>query len=148
MRELKYEDADMLDLFNAKRKKKLPMINGLKAVMRQRDVLGGEDCMEFCFGIFRNSEMIGISIASLQYARGFTVNNCIYTYFLDGCKSEYLYMYAYKYVTDWSLDRGALPFDDVQTPHTPENKRSGQFNSSDIGYKLSVCACKLEYRVI
>ena len=148
MRELKYEDADMLDIFNAKRKKKLPMINGLKAVMRQRDALEGEDCMEFCFGIFRNSEMIGISIASLQYARGFTVNNCIYTYFLDGCKSEYLYMYAYKYVTNWSLDRGALPFDDVQTPYKSDDKRCGKFNSSEIGYKLSVCACNLKYRVI
>lgn len=147
MRELKYEDAELLDRFNAKRIKKLPMINGLKAVMRQRDVLGGDDCMEFCIGIFRDNEMIGLSIASLQYARGFTVNNCIYTYFVDGSESEDLYVYAYKYVTDWALEKGALPFDDVQTPHTPENKRNGKFNSSDLGYKTSVCACGLKYRL-
>ena len=147
IRELKYEDAELLDCFNAKRIKKLPMINGLKAVMRRRDVLGGEDCIEFCFGMFRDNEMIGLSIASLQYARGFTVNNCIYTYFIDGCESEDLYVYAYKYVTDWALEKGALPFDDVQTPHTPENKRNGKFNSSDLGYKTSVCACGLKYRL-
>ena len=147
MRELKYDDAALLDRFNAKRSKKLPMINGLKSVMRQRYVLGGEDCMEFCFGIFRDDEMIGFSIASLQYAHGFTVNNCIYTYFIDGCESEDLYVYAYKYVTDWALEKGALPFDDVQTPHTPENKRNGKYNSSDLGYKLSMCACFLKYRV-
>ena len=147
MRELKYEDADLLDRFNAKRNRKLPMINGLKAVMRQRDVLGGEDCIEFCFGMFRDDEMIAISIASLQSAHGFTVNNCIYSYFLDGCAREDLYVYAYKYVTDWALSKGALPFDDIQTPHTPENKRNGAFNSSDLGYKLAICACGLKYRV-
>lgn len=148
MRELKYEDADMLDLFNAKRKKKLPMINGLKAVMHQRDVIGAEDCMEFCYGMFRDDKMIGLSIASLQSARGFTINNCIYTYFIDGCECEELYVYAYKYVTDRVLEKGALPFDDVQTPHTSDDKRCGKFNSSEIGYKLSVCACNLKYRVI
>lgn len=147
MRELKYEDADLLDRFNAKRNNKLPMISGLKKVMHQRDVLGGEDCMEFCFGIFRDDEMIGLSIAGLQYARGFTVNNCIYTYFFDGCAREDLYVYAYKFVTDWALSKGALPFDDVQTPHTPENKRNGAFNSSDLGYKLAICACGLKYRL-
>ena len=147
MRELKYEDADLLDRFNANRSQKLPMINGLKKVMRQRDVLEGEDCMEFCFGIFRSDEMIGLSIASLQCARGFTVNNCIYTYFIDGCACEDLYVYAYKYVTDWALSKGALPFDDVQTVHTLENRRNGMFNSSDLGYKLSICACGLKYCV-
>ena len=147
MRELKYEDADLLDRFNARRSRKLPMINGLKAVMRQRDVLGGEDCMEFCFGMFRDDEMIGVSIASLQSAHGFTVNNCIYTYFLDGCAREDLYVYAYKYVTDWALSKGALPFDDVQTSHTPPEEREGAFISDDLGYRLSNVICKLKYRV-
>ncbi|MBP0990813.1 MAG: helix-turn-helix transcriptional regulator [Oscillospiraceae bacterium] len=66
MRELKYGDADLLTRFNAKRNKKLHMINGLINVMHQRDVLGIEDCMEFCFGMFRDNEMIGLSIASLH----------------------------------------------------------------------------------
>ena len=148
MRELKYDDAELLDRFNAERNKKLPMINGLKAVMRQRDVIGAEDCMEFCYGMFRDDKMIGLSIASLQSARGFTINNCIYTYFIDGCECEELYVYAYKYVTDRVLEKGALPLDDVQTPHTSDDKRCGKFNSSEIGYKLSVCACNLKYRVI
>ena len=71
MRELKYDDADLLTRFNAKRNKKLHMINGLINIMHQGDVLGVEECMEFCFGIFRDSEMVGLSVASLQYAHGF-----------------------------------------------------------------------------
>ena len=147
MRELKYDDAVLLDCFNAERSKKLSMINGLKSVMRQRDVIGAEDCMEFCFGMFRDDRMIGLSIASLQYARGFTVNNCIYTYFIDGLASEDLYIYAYKYITDWTLRKGALPFDDVQTKQTLPEHRFGEFNSIDLGYKLSLCRCGLKYRI-
>ncbi|MBQ7670906.1 MAG: helix-turn-helix transcriptional regulator [Clostridia bacterium] len=147
MRELKYSDADLLDRFNAARTEKLPMIGGIKKILHFRDVLGGEDCSEFCFGMFRNKEMIGLSIGSLQHAHGFTLNNCIYTYFIDGCASEELYVYAYKYVTDAALEKGALPFDDVQTPDTPENQRDGSFNSTDFGYKLSMCVCVLKYRV-
>ena len=147
MRELKYEDADMLNRLNEKRSRTLQMINGLINVMHQRDVLGVENCMEFCFGIFRDSVMIGLSIASLQYAHGFTINNCIYTYFIDGYESEDLYVYAYKYVTEWVSERGALPFDDVQTKHTAPEHRFGKFNSADLGYRLSLCRCGLKYRM-
>ena len=147
MRELKYEDAGLIDRFNESRSKKLPMVNGIKNVLYKRNVLGGEDCMEFCFGIFRENEMIGFSIASLQYAHGFTVNNCVYTYFLDDCATDELYVYAFKFVTNWALEKGAMPFDDVQTLHSKENERCGKFNSTDLGYKPSLCVCMLKYRV-
>ncbi|MBP0990814.1 MAG: hypothetical protein J5874_06540 [Oscillospiraceae bacterium] len=83
----------------------------------------------------------------MQYAHGFTINNCIYTYFIDGCESEDLYVYAYKYVTDRVSEKGALPFDDVQTPHTVSEHRFGKFNSVDLGYRLSLCRCELKYQV-
>ena len=149
MRELKYEDIASIEHFMTSKigEKALRYVNVTKRNLHQRDVLGCEDSSEFCFGIFRSEEMIGYSTGCLQNAHGYKVNNCISTSFLDGCASLELYIYAFKFVTNAVLEKGALPFDDVQTSHTPPEQRDGDFISDDLGYKLSNVICKLKYRV-
>ena len=147
VRELGYSDVGLLDRFNASRKNKLPMIETLKRQLNRRDVLGAADSHAFCFGIFRDGTMIGISLGDPGYVRGFGINNCIYSFFLEDRASEELYVYAFKYVTNAALEKGLLPFDDVQIPDNPEEERCGKFNSSDFGYKLSLCVCVLKYTI-
>lgn len=148
MRELKYEDAYLLDRFKAKRNKKLPVpiTDGCKASMYLREVVGAENIEMFCFGIFNNDEMIGFSTTHLQQAYGFCLNHAAQTFFLDGCENESLYEYAFKYVTDWGLEKGALPLDASHSGCAPEY-RFGNFEPDDFGYELSICRCGLKYRL-
>lgn len=148
MRELKYEDAYLLDRFKAKRNKKLPVpiTDGCKVSMYLREVVGAENIEMFCFGIFNNDEMIGFSTTHLQQAYGFCLNHAAQTFFLDGCENESLYEYAFKYVTDWGLEKGALPLDASHSGCAPEY-RFGNFEPDDFGYELSICRCGLKYRL-
>ena len=87
--------------------------------------------------------LIGISDGGLQTAHGFVINNCVVTSILKEYESEELYQYAFKYVTNAALEKGALPVDDTQTIDTP-NKRSGNFNSTDFGYKTVISVCNIK----
>ena len=42
------------------------------------------------------------------------------------------------------LKKGALPVDDTQTPNTPDENKSGAFNSVDLGYKTITNVCILK----
>ena len=72
------------------------------------------------------------------------VNNCVATTFLAGYESEELYQYAFKFVTNAAIAKGALPIDDTQTPGIPEENRSGQFYSTELGYRTITSACTLK----
>ena len=88
--------------------------------------------------------MVGISLGGLQRVHGFVINNCVATTLLEEHKSEELYEYVFKFVTNAALEKGALPFDDVQTPYTREESKSGKFESSDFGYKTAVYCCQIK----
>ena len=62
----------------------------------------------------------------------------------DEHKTEELYQYAFKFVTNAALAKGALPMDDVQTPYVREESKSGKFDSSEFGYKTAVFACHIK----
>ena len=96
------------------------------------------------FGIFKGDRLIGVSDGGLQNAHGFVINNCVITSVLCEYETEELYQYAFKFVTNAALEKGALPIDDIQTPNTPDKSRSGVFNSTNLGYRTITNRCILK----
>ena len=147
MRLIKYEDIELIERYYAKRYpnrgSNAPRIKHLRHELYQRDIIGNTQQSVFMFGIFKEGDLIGISDGGLQNAHGFVINNCVVTSILKEYESEELYQYAFKYVTNAALEKGALPVDDTQTVDTP-NKRSGNFNSTDFGYKTVISVCNIK----
>ncbi|MBQ3528400.1 MAG: helix-turn-helix transcriptional regulator [Clostridia bacterium] len=148
MRLIKFDDIDIVIKYFSERyperEGNSPRLKYLKHELYQRDVLGNAQHSVFMFGIFKGDRLVGISDGGLQHTHGFTINNCVVTCVLPEYESEELYQYAFKFVTNSAILKGALPIDDIQVPHTPDENRSGHFNSTELGYKTVIDACVLK----
>ncbi len=148
MRLIKYDDIDLVAKFFFERypdrRSDSPRLKYLKHELHQRDVLGNNEHSVFMFGIFKGNHLIGVSDGGLQNTHGFVINNCVVTSVLPEYETEELYQYAFKFVTNAALEKGALPVDDTQTPNTPDENKSGAFNSVDLGYKTITDVCILK----
>ena len=148
MRLIKYEDVDLVEKFFSERypnrRSNSPRLKYLKHELHQRDVRGNTEHSVFMFGIFKGNRLIGISDGGLQNAHGFVINNCVVTSVLREYETEELYQYAFKFVTNAALEKGALPVDDTQTPNTPNENKSGIFNSTELGYQTITNVCILK----
>ena len=148
MRLIKYEDVDLVEKFFSERYpnkgSNSPRLKYLKQELHQRDVIGNTEHSVFMFGIFKGNRLIGISDGGLQNAHGFVINNCVVTSVLREYETEELYQYAFKFVTNAALEKGALPVDDTQTPNTPDENKSGIFNSTELGYQTITNVCILK----
>ncbi len=147
MRLIEYGDIDLVTNYFSQRYpdrgSNSARLKYLKHELYQRDISGNTEHSIFKFGIFKADRLIGISDGGLQNAHGFTVNNCVVTSLLPEYESEELYRYAFKFVTNAALERGALPVDDTQTPFTANENKGGTFNSTDLGYKTVTNICIL-----
>ena len=148
MRLIKYEDVDLVEKFFSERYpnrgSNSPRLKYLKHELHQRDVIGNTEHSVFTFGIFKGNRLIGVSDGGLQNAHGFVINNCVVTSVLREYETEELYQYAFKFVTNAALEKGALPVDDTQTPNTPNENKSGIFNSTELGYQTITNVCILK----
>ena len=148
MRLIKYEDVDLVEKFFSERYpnrgSNSPRLKYLKHELHQRDVIGNTEHSVFMFGIFKGNRLIGVSDGGLQNAHGFVINNCVVTSVLREYETEELYQYAFKFVTNAALEKGALPFDDIQTPFERESSKSGKFDSSEFGYKTAGFSCQIK----
>ena len=148
MRLIKYDDVDLVGKFFSKRYpdrgSNSPRLKYLKHELHQRDVIGNTEHSVFMFGIFKGNRLIGVSDGGLQNAHGFVINNCVVTSVLREYETEELYQYAFKFVTNAALEKGALPVDDTQTPNTPNENKSGIFNSTELGYRTITNVCILK----
>ncbi|MBQ7380263.1 MAG: helix-turn-helix transcriptional regulator [Clostridia bacterium] len=148
MKLIKYEDFGLVENFFSQRYpgrgSNSPRLRCLKHELYQRDVIGNTEHSVFMFGIFKGERLIGVSDGGLQRAHGFVINNCIVTSALPEYETETLYQYAFKFVTNAALEKGALPIDDVQIPNTPDENRSGAFHSTDLGYITITNVCILK----
>ncbi len=144
VRMIQYDDYDTVRSFCDKKGCFTHYIPYMKQELYQRDVLGNEEHSVFGFAIFYKDEMVGISLGALQRVHSFVINNCVTTTLLDAYKSEDLYEYVFKFVTNAALEKGAVPFDDVQTPFVKESSKSGNFDSADFGYKTAVFSCQIK----
>ncbi len=141
---IKYEDYDTVRSFCDKKKCFTHYIPHMKQELYQRDVLGNDEHSVFGFAVLYRGEMVGISLGGLQRVHGFVINNGVTTTLLEEHQSEEVYQYVFKFVTNAALDKGALPFDDVQTPFANENSKSGKFDSAKLGYKTAVFSCQIK----
>ena len=148
MRLIKYEDVDLVEKFFSEiypnSGSNSPRLKYLKHELHQRDVIGNTEHSVFMFGIFKGNRLIGVSDGGLQNAHGFVINNCVVTSVLREYETEKLYQYAFKFVTNAALEKGALPIDDTQTPNTPNENKSGIFNSTELGYQTITNVCILK----
>lgn len=148
MRLIRYEDVDLVTKFFSERypcrECNSPRLKYLKIQLHQRDILGNTGHSVFMFGIFKGERLIGVSNGGLQNVHGFFINNCVTTSILPEYESEELYQYAFKFVTNAALEKGALPIDDTQTPGTSDENRNGVFNSTDLGYQTITNVCILK----
>ena len=148
MRLIKYEDVDLVWKFFSERypdrESNSPRLKYLKHELHQRDVIGNTEHSVFMFGIFKGNRLIGVSDGGLQNAHGFVINNCVVTSVLREYETEELFQYAFKFVTNAALEKGALPVDDTQTPNTPDENKSGVFNSTELGYRTITNVCILK----
>ncbi len=144
VRLIKYEDYDTVRSFCDKKKCFTHYIPHMKQELYQRDVLGNDEHSVFSFAVFYQGEMVGISLGGLQRVHGFVINNCVTTTLFEEHQSEEVFQYVFKFVTNAALDKGALPFDDVQTPFANENSKSGKFDSADLGYKTAVFSYQIK----
>ncbi len=139
MRELSYSDCKHLEKFFTELEGGLPngrrrwLENQYRSLQAKYEY-GNSEHSIFIFGIFAGEHMIALSGAALQSVHGFVLNNCIDTTFLEGYASDELYKYAYKYITNASIDAGAVPFDDIQC--NDGQYKNGKFNSTELGYEI------------
>ena len=148
MRLIRHGDLDLVKKYYferfPERTSNSPRLVYLEHELYQRDIVGNSEHSVFMFGIFKGERLIGISDGGLQNAHGFKINNCIVTSLLPEYEGEELYRYVFKFVTNAALEKGALPIDDTQTPNTPTENKSGEFNSTELGYKTVTYACNLK----
>ena len=141
IREVTYADMDAYEAYYTANGFRFPRLDYIKQEFRRRDVLGCADHSIFQFFVCEGDEIIGLCIGGLQRAHDFVMNNCIEVCLNDGHKREELYRYAFRYVTNEVLKRGAIPFDDMQ--NTDNEHRSGTFDSADLGYRTVTYCCSL-----
>jgi len=139
IRELFAHDNDAIEKYYLAKGYKKPRITFIQDNLNQRDLLGNSEHSVFVFGIYHNSELVGMSFGGLQRTHGFVMNNCIETDIMKEYESENVYQYAFKYVTNAAMEKGAIPFDDMQytgAPHT-----CGKFDSAELGYETVTMVC-------
>lgn len=86
------------------------------------------------YGVFEDGELIAIAGCGIDEAHGFKVNNCCVIRFADGKANDTLYKQIFSYVTNDVINKGILPFDDIQ--HGEYALTHGRFTSEELGYEI------------
>ncbi len=88
------------------------------------------------YGVFRGGKMIAAVGCGIETCKGFAVNNCAKIRFAEGQEDKTLYQPIFEFVVNDILDRGVLPFDDVQ--HGAYAQSHGDFTAEELGF-LHTC---------
>lgn len=135
--EAKLPDGIVIRLLNPSDKKSiLKWANGKKDgyinhLLNDKDYLD-ENNLEY--GVFENGELIAVAGCGIDEVHGMKLNNCCTIRFADGKENENLYRTIFAFVTNDILNKGALPFDDIQ--HGDYARTHGNFTSADYGYEI------------
>lgn len=136
--EAKLPDEIIIRLLNPSDKKSiLKWANGKKDgyinhLLNEKDYLD-ENNLEY--GVFENGELIADAGCGIDEVHGMKLNNCCAIRFVDGKENENLYRTIFAFITNDILNKGALPFDDIQ--HGDYAKSHGKFTSVDYGYEIT-----------
>ncbi len=89
------------------------------------------------YGVFRDREMIAAVGCGIEECRGFALNNCVKIMFGESREEKALYRPIFEYVVDDILEKGILPFDDIQ--HGSYAEDHGGFTAEEVGFE---CFCR------
>ncbi len=147
MRELKYSDFDSIKRFYTSfiRGENNPIslyLLHLEKELETRDLDGCDTHSVFLFGVYIDNKLIGIATGCLQRTHNFVINNCIEMNFIDDYKRDDLFEYAFKFVTNAVIDKGAVVYDDIQNGKYAEEH--GNFTSLEMGYEVCVNCHEIE----
>ncbi len=135
--EAKLPNGIVIRLLNPSDKKSiLKWANGKKDgyinhLLNNKDYLD-ENNLEY--GVFENGDLIAVAGCGIDEVHGMRLNNCCAIRFAEGKENENLYRTIFSFVTNDILNRGALPFDDIQ--HDDYARTHGNFTSVDYGYEI------------
>ncbi len=88
------------------------------------------NCLDY--GVFEGDELIAAVGCGIDEVRGFRLNNCCYVRFAEGRENKSLYRIIFEYVINDIIDRGILPFDDIQ--HGKYADTHGGFTAAEVGF--------------
>ena len=127
IRPLSYEDRS--DIVKWAGDRKDGYINHL---LREKDYL---DPAVLEYGVFQDGELIAIAGCGIDEVQGFKLNNCCAIRFSDEKMADNeLYQLIFSFVVNDLLDKGILPFDDLQ--HGEYARLHGDFSASDMGFQV------------
>jgi len=135
--EAKLPDGIVIRLLNPSDKKSiLEWANGKKDgyinhLLNDKDYFD-ENNLEY--GVFENGDLIAVAGCGIDEVHGMKLNNCCAIRFAEGKENENLYRTIFSFVTNDILNKGALPFDDIQ--HGDYARTHGNFTSVDYGYEI------------
>lgn len=86
------------------------------------------------YGVFESDELIAVAGGYMDDVHGLRMNNCCSIRFADGKATDKLYRNIFAYVTNDLLDKGVLPFDDIQ--HGDHAQSHGNFTSAEMGFTI------------
>lgn len=86
------------------------------------------------YGVFEENELIAVAGCGIDEVHGFRFNDCCNIRFADGKATNELYYNVFAFVVNDILNRGILPFDNLQ--YGEHAKTHGGFTAEDAGFKI------------
>ena len=101
-------------------------------LLREKDYL---DASVLEYGVFQDGELIAVAGCGIDEVQGFKLNNCCAIRFSNKKLADNgLYRLIFSFVVNDILDKGILPFDDLQ--HGEYARLHGNFSASDMGFQV------------
>lgn len=84
------------------------------------------------YGVFRGDDLIAVAGCGIDEVHDFRLNNCCAIHFAEGKAVEDMYRSIFAFIVNDVMDRGLLPFDDLQ--HGEYARTHGNFTAADMGF--------------
>ncbi|MBO5227799.1 MAG: hypothetical protein J6B39_02255, partial [Lachnospiraceae bacterium] len=86
------------------------------------------------YGVFKDEELVAVAECGIDEVHGVRLNNCCAIHFADGKATDDMYRTIFSYVVNDVMNRGVLPFDDIQ--YGEYAKSHGNFTSDEMGFTI------------
>ena len=86
------------------------------------------------YGLFENDRLIAIAECGIDEVHGLKINDSCRIHFMTDKASDIMYKSFFSYITNDLLNRGSLPFDDIQ--YGEYAKSHGNFTAAGLGFEI------------
>lgn len=86
------------------------------------------------YGVFQNNDLIAVAGCFIEEVHGLRLNNCCNIRFAEDKATDELYRGIFSFVVNDVMEKGVLPFDDLQ--HGKYAETHGGFSSADVGFTV------------